>query len=120
MLVLKNQVFGGLNIQFGYCNGDNKGLNCLEYHRNSELNIAATDAVLMVAPMTAVHDGIIDTNDVETFIVRKGQAVMFYETTLHYAPCVAPGYDHFKVGVVLPKDTNTDRPEGVIHEGESG
>lgn len=120
MPVLKNQVFGGLNIQFGYCNGDNKGLNCLEYHRNSELNIAATDAVLMVAPMTAVHDGIIDTNDVETFIVRKGQAVMFYETTLHYAPCVAPGYDHFKVGVVLPKDTNTDRPEGVSRDGESG
>ncbi len=120
MKVLRDQVFGGLNIQFGYCNGHNKGLNCLEYHRNSELNVAATDAVLMVAPMTAVHDGIVDTNDVEMFIVRKGQAVMFYETTLHYAPCVADGYDSFKVGVVLPKDTNTDRPQGVVKSGESG
>ena len=118
--VLQNQVFGGLKIQIGYCNGHNKALNALEYHRNAELNVAANDAVLMVAPMTAVHDGIIDTNDVEFFIVRKGQAVLFYETTLHYAPCVAPNEDHFKVCVVLPKDTNTDRPQGVTHDGVSG
>lgn len=120
MDVLENQVFGGLKIQFGYCNGDNKALNCLEYHRNSELDIAATDAVLMVAPMTAVHDGIIDTNDVEMFLVRKGTSVLFYETTLHYAPCVTEGNKCFKMGVVLPKDTNTDRPEGVVKTGEAG
>ena len=120
MNVLQNQVFGGLKIQFGYCNGDNKVLNCLEYHRNSELDIAATDAVLMVAPMTAVHDGIIDTNDVEMFLVRKGTSVLFYETTLHYAPCVTDGNKCFKMGVVLPKDTNTDRPEGVVKTGEAG
>lgn len=120
MNVLQNQVFGGLKIQFGYCNGDNKALNCLEYHRNSELDIAATDAVLMVAPMTAVHDGIIDTNDVEMFLVRKGTSVLFYETTLHYAPCVTDGNKCFKMGVVLPKDTNTDRPEGVVKTGEAG
>ena len=120
MNVLQNQIFGGLKIQFGYCNGDNKALNCLEYHRNSELDIAATDAVLMVAPMTAVHDGIIDTNDVEMFLVRKGTSVLFYETTLHYAPCVTDGNKCFKMGVVLPKDTNTDRPEGVVKTGEAG
>lgn len=120
MNVLQNQVFGGLKIQFGYCNGDNKALNCLEYHRNSELDIAATDAVLMVAPMIAVHDGIIDTNDVEMFLVRKGTSVLFYETTLHYAPCVTDGNKCFKMGVVLPKDTNTDRPEGVVKTGEAG
>lgn len=118
--ILQDQVFGGLKIQVGYCNGHNKALNALEYHRNAELNVAANDAVLMVAPMTAVHDGIIDTNDVELFRVKKGQAVLFYETTLHYAPCVADGEEHFRMCVVLPKDTNTDRPEGVTHDGESG
>jgi len=120
MKVLRDQVFGGLEVQFGYCNGDNKALNCLEYHRNSELNIAATDAVLMVAPMTALKDGIIDTQSVEMFCVKKGQAVMFYETTLHYAPCVTSNNTFFKVGVVLPKGTNTDKPQGVVSEGESG
>lgn len=118
--VFENQVFGGLPIQIGFCNGHNKALNALEYHRNAELNVAANDALLMVAPMTAVHDGIIDTNDVEIFHMKKGQAVQFYETTLHYAPCVAEGEDHFRMCVVLPRGTNTQRPEGLRHEGESG
>ncbi|MGN1281927.1 MAG: xylulokinase [Succinivibrio sp.] len=118
--ILEEQVFGGLKIQVGYCNGHNRDLNALEYHRNSELNIAANDALLMVAPMTAVHDGIIDTNDVEIFRVRRGQAVLFYETTLHYAPCVADNEEHFRMAVVLPKDTNTDRPEDVYRLNESG
>lgn len=118
--IMQNQVFGGLKVQIGFCNGHNKALNALEYHRNAELNVAANDALLMVAPMTSVHDGIIDTNDVEIFKVKKGQAVLFYETTLHYAPCVAPGEDHFRMAVVLPKDTNTNKPENVPSSGESG
>lgn len=118
--IMQNQVFGGLKVQIGFCNGHNKALNALEYHRNAELNVAANDALLMVAPMTSVHDGIIDTNDVEIFKVKKGQAVLFYETTLHYAPCVAPGEEHFRMAVVLPKDTNTNKPENVPSSGESG
>lgn len=30
---LKNSIYGGLDIQIGYCNGHNKSLNALEYHR---------------------------------------------------------------------------------------
>ena len=37
---MKNRGFGGLPIQIGYCNGDNRKLNGLEYHRSSEINIA--------------------------------------------------------------------------------
>lgn len=39
--------FGGLPIQIGYCNGNNKKLNALEYHRSSEIDIAATDLILL-------------------------------------------------------------------------
>ena len=35
-------------IQIGYCNGNNNKLNGLEYHRDSEINIAVTDMVLMI------------------------------------------------------------------------
>ena len=42
---LKNRAFGGLPVQIGYCNGHNKKLNALEYHRNSEINVAVTDLV---------------------------------------------------------------------------
>ena len=31
------RVFGGLPIEIGYCNGHNKKLNAVEYHRNSEM-----------------------------------------------------------------------------------
>lgn len=120
MNAMSSQLFGGLKVQIGYCNGTNKALNALEYHRNSELNVALNDSILMVAPMTALHDGILDTNNVEIFTVKKGTAVLFYETTLHYAPCVGEGEKNFRMCVVLPKDTNTDRPSGVTHDGESG
>lgn len=116
----QNQVFGGLKIQIGYCNGHNRVLNCLEYHRNSELNICEKDTLLMVAPISAIHNGIIDTEAVEVFLMKAGTAVLFYETTLHYAPCTGDGEDYFRMCCVLPRDTNTARPEGVGTAGESG
>ena len=36
--------------------------------------------------------------------------VEVYATTLHYAPCQV-SEDGFRVAVVLPKGTNTDKPE---------
>ncbi|MDY6322001.1 MAG: xylulokinase [Succinivibrio sp.] len=117
---IQNRVFGGLPVQMGWCAGHNRTLNCLEYHRNSELNIAERDTLLMVAPMTAVRDGIVDTQETEIFLMPKGTALLFYETTLHYAPCTADGEDYFRVCCVLPRGTNTQRPEGVCREGEAG
>ncbi|MGN0908425.1 MAG: DUF4867 family protein, partial [Succinivibrio sp.] len=117
---IQDRVFGGLAVELGYCSGDNHVLNALEYHRNSELNIAENDCLLMVAPAAAIRDGIADTSSVETFLLPAGTAVLFYETTLHYAPCSAPGNSYFRVLVALPRGTNTQRPQGPAHEGEAG
>lgn len=111
MADLQNRVFGGQPIEIGYCSGHNRVLNCLEYHRNSELNVCGTDAVFMLAPLTAVKDGIVDSQAVETFYAPKGTAILFYETTLHYAPCSTKDGKVFRVCVVLPKGTNTVKPE---------
>jgi hypothetical protein len=43
--VLRDSVYGGMPIQIGYCNGTNTKLNCVEYHRDSEINIPADDIV---------------------------------------------------------------------------
>ncbi|MCQ2580527.1 MAG: DUF4867 family protein [Treponemataceae bacterium] len=107
--------YGGMPVQIGYCNGHNTKLNCLEYHRGSELNIPANDIVLLLAPLQAVKNGKLDTNLVEAFYVPKGTVVQVYETTLHYAPCnsVRDGKvsdEGFRVIIVLPKDTNTEKP----------
>ena len=41
--------YGGMPIQLGWCNGHNTKLNCLEYHRDSELNRGAQDFIVLGA-----------------------------------------------------------------------
>ena len=103
---LSSVIYGEMPIQIGYCNGHNKKLNALEYHRDSEINIAAEDAVLMLGSLQDVDaDFTYDTSKLEAFLVPAGTAVEIYATTLHYAPChVEDG--GFQVAVVLPKGTN--------------
>lgn len=107
---LQDGFYGGMPIQIGYCNGSNRKLNCLEYHRNSEINLPADDIILLVAPLQKAADGKIDTAAVEAFHAPAGIAVQLYETTLHYAPCNASGLGGFRVAVVLPRGTNTEKP----------
>ena len=103
---LQNNAYGGMPIQIGFCNGHNTKLNCLEYHRDSELNIGATDFILLLAKADDIVDGKLDTSRVMAFKAAKGQVVQVYETTLHYAPCSAAKGAGFKVAIVLPKGTN--------------
>lgn len=108
---LQNNCYGGLPIEIGYCNGTNTKLNCLEYHKDSEINIAADDAVLLVASLQDAADGPIDSSKVEAFLVEKGTAVELYSTTMHYAPCSGKRGASFRVAIVLPKGTNGPKPE---------
>lgn len=108
---LQNNCYGGMPIQIGYCNGTNTKLNCLEYHRDSEINVMADDAILLVATLSDIEDEKLDSSCVKAFVVKKGTAVEVYGTTLHYAPCSATKGAHFRVVVVLPKGTNLDKPE---------
>ena len=102
-------MFGGRPFQLGWCNGHNTRLNCLEYHRASEFNLGARDFILLVAHRWEIEDGKLDTAKVKAFRVPAGAAVEVYGTTLHYAPCQTEKTG-FRVAVVLPKDTNTEKP----------
>ncbi len=106
-----DNLYGGMPIQIGYCNGTNTKLNCLEYHRDSEIDVCATDCVFLLAPQQDCMVQSIDTSEVEAFFCPAGTAVELYATTLHYAPCSARRGEQFKVGIVLPKGTNTAKPE---------
>lgn len=112
---LQTKTYGELPIQIGYCNGNNYMLNALEYHRSSEINVAASDAVLLVGWQPDVTDDFTyDTSLVEAFLLPKGTAVELYATTLHYAPCNGTE-EGFRVAIVLPKDTNLPLEEA--HDG---
>lgn len=115
---LQNRGYGGLPIQIGYCNGHNKKLNALEYHRDSEINVAVTDLVLLIGHQQDVEkDFTYDTSKVDAFLVPAGTAIEVYATTLHYAPCHVEE-SGFQCVVVLPKGTNTELTFETSAEGE--
>lgn len=106
----KEQLFGGLGIQIGYCNGYNKKLNALEYHRSSEIDIAVTDLVLLVGRQQDIQeDFTYNTSLIEAFFVPAGTVAELYATTLHYAPCSA-GDNCFRCVIILPSGTNEEIP----------
>ena len=115
---IKNKFFGELPIQIGYCNGHNQLLNAAEYHRSSEINVAATDAILILGNLWDVEDDFTyDTAKMEAFLVPAGTAVELYATTLHYAPCGVDGKG-FKDVIILPKGTNADITKNPEATGE--
>ncbi|MCR5665078.1 MAG: DUF4867 family protein [Oscillospiraceae bacterium] len=116
----RDRAFGGLPIQLGMCWGRNTKLNCLEYHRSSEINLGSSPFILLLARREEIEDGMLDTDRVKAFRVPAGLPVELYATTLHFAPCQVPGEDGFRVAVVLPKGTNTDKPVFTAKNEEDG
>ena len=107
---IANSLFGGSPMQFGWCNGHNTKLNCLEYHRSSEINLGATDFILLLAKREEIVDHKIDSSKVKAFLCPKGTMIEVYATALHYAPCQASKDSGFQVLVGLPKGTNVGMP----------
>ena len=110
---MQNRAYGGMPIQIGYCNGRNHLLNAVEYHRDSELNLACTDMILLVGKRQDIgRDYTYDTGKMQAFLVKKGTLVEIYSTTLHYA--------NFRCVVVLPRGTNEPLPacRGKAHTKE--
>ena len=97
--------YGDMEVQIGYCNGHNQKLNCLEYHKGNEINMANEDFILLLGSYFDIEDGKFDTSKAMAFRVGKGIAVEIYGSTLHYAPCGIKG-SGFKTLVVLPRGTN--------------
>lgn len=110
---LKATLFGGTDVQLGWCNGHNTCLNALEYHRSNEFNLGTHDFVLLLARRSEIEgagcEATLDTARVQAFRVPAGVLVEVYATTLHYAPCQVDE-DGFRVLVALPAGTNGPKP----------
>ena len=115
---LRLRAYGGMPIQIGYCNGTNTKMNCLEYHRDSELNLGTENFVLLLAKREELENGRLNSEKVVGFVVPKGVLVEVYATTLHYAPCMAKAGIGVRVLVVLPRGTNGEKPEIKIKNAE--
>lgn len=107
----KDSVYGGMPIQIGMCWGHNMILEVEEYHRDSEINLGTSDFIALLGLRSDIVDGKVDASKIKAFRIPAGIAVEYYATALHYAPCQTDMKEGFRVAVVLPKGTNTDKPE---------
>lgn len=109
---------GEASCQIGCCWGYSSKLNCLEYHRSSEHNIAVSDLVLLVASQQDMEGFDLDTARVEAFFVPKGTTLEVYATTLHFCPCQVSD-EGFRCIVILPRGTNhpLQHPRPVAGDG---
>lgn len=108
---IRDRLYGGMPVQMGWCNGHNTKLNCLEYHRDSEVNFGTENFILLLGKQGEIgEDGLFDTKNTKAFLVPAGVLVEVFATSLHYAPCSAKQGQGFKVLVALPKGTNTEKP----------
>lgn len=103
---IQNELYGGMPVQIGYCNGRNTTYNGFEYHKGSEINIAATDFMLVLGHVWFIRDNTYRIEDAEVFFVEKGTAIEMYQTTLHLSPCRVTDKG-FRDIVILPRGTNT-------------
>ena len=102
----QNTVYGGMDIQIGYCNGRNTTYNGFEYHKGSEINVAATDLMLVLGHTWQIEDNRFYVGNEQVFFVPKGTAIELFQTTLHLSPCRVTD-DGFRAVVILPRGTNT-------------
>lgn len=106
---IRETVYGGLDIQAGYCNGLATRLNGLEYHKSPEFFVTQTELVLLLAPYRAMRDFALDVAHVRAFYFPAGTATELFGTTLHFAPSRLSDAG-FKSVIVLLGGTNTDPP----------
>ena len=110
---IQTTVYGGMPIQIGYCNGKNTTYNGFEYHKGSEINVAATDLMLVLGHVWQIENNCFHVGNETVFFVPQGTAIELYGTTLHLSPCRVTD-DGFRAVVVLPRGTNTplsEKPE---------
>lgn len=106
---LSNRFYGNMPIQIGYCNGSSTMLNALEYHKGSEIDVAVTDLVLILADIRDIKHNQLPSTSTEIFFVPQGTAVELYGTTLHFAPCKVSDNGFMSI-IVLPEGTNQPLP----------
>lgn len=116
--LLRSLIFGQLDAQIGICLGHNSWLNALEYHKSSEIDIAVTDLILLLADQRDMEkDGRISSEKVKGFYLKQGDAVELFATTLHFCPCEVE--NGFSCIVALPRNTNKPlEPEDKARQDE--
>lgn len=107
---IKDNCFGQMPTQIGYCWGHSSFLNAVEWHTSSEINVAVTPLVLFLGRVQDIENRTLSSDKLTAFYVPAGTALEVYATTLHFCPCEVQEQG-FGCVVALPTGTNTDLRE---------
>jgi len=107
-----DEVFNGIELEYGYVNGNNNTLNAVEYHNSSEINISCTSMIILLGKYEDIIDRKYKTKKLISFYVPKGTAIQFYPKVLHFSPFKINSLG-FKCGVILPFGTNMELSNAV-------
>lgn len=102
-----HDIFGSMQLQFGYVNGKNSKLNALEFHKSSEINIMGSPCVLFLAHFEDIQEHGIDVSMIKAFYVPENTVIEMFPLTLHFSPCKVLNTG-FRCGVILPYGTNME------------
>jgi hypothetical protein len=119
---IATQVYGGMDVQVGWCYGRNLQMAGLEYHKGIEVNVCLTETLLLVGDQRDIayaDEPTYDTRLVEGFYAPAGCVVEFHPWNLHFAPIHVAEGGSFATLVYLPRRTNTDIAFEVERVGEA-
>ena len=109
--VIRDRFFGQMPTQTGFVWGKNNKMNALEWHKNSEVNIAIDDIVLLLGKLDEIEDGMYHSDKVKAFYLKAGEMAEVYATSLHFTPCtVKKSGMGAVVGLPLGTNTQLERP----------
>ena len=119
---MQDEVYGGLEVEFGFCSGYNNKLNAVEYHRSSEIDIAATDLILMLGRQQDIDytNNTYETKNIECFFCTSrysSRTLCDNSSLMHHVKKIMK---NSVVVVVLPKGTNLPlQAKPVENKGEN-
>lgn len=105
------KVFAELPVQAGWCFGDGKKMNGVEWHKSSEVVVACTDCVLILGDSRDIDADVYDSSRAVALALDAGEAVELCAGTLHLAPLAV--HEKFAAAIILPRGTNAPLAGGI-------
>lgn len=107
---VEDNIYGQVETQFGYCNGNNSQVHGFEFHQCSEVFIAITDCILaLVEPHKPLWKEAYNIDEAHLFFIPKGTMIELYPLVGHFAP-IRVHAEGFRSIIILSKGTNAPLP----------
>lgn len=107
---VEDNIYGQVETQCGYCNGNNSQVHGFEFHQCSEVFIAITDCILaLIEPHKPLWNKVYNIDEAHLFYIPKGTIIELYPLVGHFSP-IRVYENGFRSIIILTKGTNAPLP----------